>query len=75
MRESGQDIKGIHRLVGLPSFFDLFDIGDVQVEDIIFFNRIVDQVPTGFIQHQDFPIVASRRANRVQDNFPLDGEE
>lgn len=31
--------------------------GDIFVEDIVLFNGVIDQIPTGFVHHQHFPLL------------------
>lgn len=55
VRKWREDVYGVHVWVHGSFLVDLLDIGDVLVEDIIFFDDIVQDFAAVLIYDQDFP--------------------
>lgn len=44
MRTGRQDVDSIHARILVSRFLDLLDIGDIDIENVIFFDGIVDNL-------------------------------
>lgn len=56
IRQWREDVYGVHVWVHGSFLVDLLDVGDVLVEDVIFFDDIVQYFAAVFVYYQDFPI-------------------
>lgn len=74
MRLWGEEVYGIGVGLLLPAVLDLFDIGDICIEDIILFGDIVYETSALLIQNQNFPISTTGGSNVVEYDASLEIE-
>jgi len=66
--ERRENVDDIHFLVHRPLLVDLLDVGDVLVQDVVFFYHIVQKLLAGLVDHQDLPLAAGCLSYGFEDS-------
>lgn len=51
-----EEVNRVHGWIGLPLVFDLLDVRNVLIENVIFLDCAIEESFCGFVDDEDFPL-------------------